>query len=249
MLLTAQRVRTQGGTREGINVFLFSHASMASAALKALSTDAIVEKTPGTLMLEVIAIPPGMNDVTSYLDVVSPDQVLATELAHALEAAATRYPALGSMPALWEQGDLRLRFLANASCHPDAPTEFRRLNDKLRSVLASGLANPSPLRPGVARAPNPLRVLVRPDGEGRRYALDEESRRLLRRVRPDLPLAASLGVSSEHVDTLNHLYGSGASHAQFAAALTGLSIEALKALAGVSFLDETGRLLWSTETR
>ncbi len=248
MYLTAQRVRSAGGNRQGVNVFLYSHQAMPAAALARMPIQMIADQNPGELALEVIALPPGTNEVTSYLDVVAPDDALGKNLARALDSAATHFPNASVFPLAWEHGELRLRYHVNPALHPDAESEFRRLKDKLRLVLGSGLTGGGPTRPAGGRAPNPLRIVTERDDEGRRYRLETESLRLLRSLRPDLSFPASLGVSTENEGLLRRLYGSSETYGQYAIALTGLAVEQLKALAGVIVIDEHGQSVWTTET-
>jgi hypothetical protein len=243
MYLTAQRVQTRDRSREGVNVFVFRHGQGAPGIdWRAPDVARIADSNPGTLMLELISVPPAMNDVTSYLDVVAPEGERSAELARAIQQGATLYPGTEKVPATWSAGPVHLRFQANPLIHPDAASEFQRLKDRLLLVLGSGLAAGT-TRGGVLRAPTPLRVESRRELRGVRYFLDAASRRLLHEARPELQLPQSLGVTEENLEALTSMYGA-AIHEEFAVALTGLGLDQIRAVSGIVFLDPEGRISW-----
>lgn len=242
MYLTAQRVRSPEGLREGINVFLFSLDPTSAVDWNGPDIDAIAA-SPGRLVLEVIAVPPGMNSVNSYLDAVAPEGTTSAALATQVERLATRFEE-AAPASTWGEGSVWLRFYANPASHPDAASEFRRLKDRLLLTLGT-VATPGAPRAGTLPAPRPLRILSTEDESGVRYVLEDQSRRMLRTVRPDLRLPLSLGVTHENRADLLGIYG-GHAYQDFAVALTGLALDQLEALAGVEILAPDGCVLWSS---
>lgn len=243
MYLTAHRVRSPSGQREGINVFVYGLS--ADVAIEWTRPDVVdlASANPGKLLLEVIEVPPAMNDVSSYLDVVAPDGLSSAQLARTIEHAASLYPAEPKLPVTWRVAPAGLKFHANPAFHPDPPSELRRLKQKLLMVL--GFALSPGQQPQVAPAHNPLRVTTTPDDVGVRYMLDAESRRRLWRLRREaLPL--SMGVTHDGQEELRKLYGAALFYSECATALTGLSIDRINALAGIVFLGARGELLWSS---
>jgi hypothetical protein len=245
MYLTAQRVQTRDKKREGINVFIFCHNSQTSQIdWNEPDIALIADKCPGTLMLELIAIPPAMNDVTSYLDIVAPEESSSAVIAKAIQDGAARYPGTQIVPSIWAADSIHLRFQANPLFHPDLTSEFRRLKDRLLSMLGSGLAI-GQQRAKITTAPNPLRVITKQDDRGIRFFLDDNSRRVLRHARPELQIPVSLGITHENSEALQTMYGS-AQYPAFAIALTGLNLDQLKEFAGIMFLGPNGNVLWSS---
>jgi hypothetical protein len=130
MLLSAQRVRSPQGL-VGVNTYVYRHAAGRwSSDLARLEADA-------ELVAQQFEIPPGGNDVRSYLDVFAPEETPIAEIAQ----AATRIrsgadPA--SFPTVFHDGDLSLRFGLVAGLVPSWHTEWTDLISRLLLSVASG---------------------------------------------------------------------------------------------------------------
>lgn len=145
MYATAHRVRS-GKDVEGINAFLHRHGQ--DAAWPA-DPSAIPERDPGQQVWDAVTVPPGGNDVLSYLDVIAPDGVGVEELDVALTGlwldlqAAEQDPphpwAVLPNPLIYRRGRVVLRFGT-----VDRMAAARALElGALRTALAPALAHPS----------------------------------------------------------------------------------------------------------
>lgn len=135
MYLTAQRVRSTDLSREGINVFLYVHDEDEAARSNWQKPDLeeIASSNPGRLVVELVAVTPGSNDVTSYIDAVFPEGKSINEVRDSIQTAAALYPG----PTAWSAKSVWIRYYANEALHPDLASEFNRLKDKLLLVLGS----------------------------------------------------------------------------------------------------------------
>jgi len=101
MMLSAQRVRSARGV-VGVNLYEYRHVAPGwSIDLDVLEHDA-------ELMRQEFEIPPGGNDVRSYLDVFAPEGTNALEIARAVAAARSGTDP-SAFPALFHEGDVTLR--------------------------------------------------------------------------------------------------------------------------------------------
>lgn len=80
MLLTAQRVISPTRTT-GVNVYHFLHGSYVWMRVP---DDFLPDTNPGELVDEWLEVPPGENQVASYLDVVLPDETSSTDVLQCL---------------------------------------------------------------------------------------------------------------------------------------------------------------------
>jgi hypothetical protein len=80
MYATAQRVRSTGG-KEGLNGFLHMHGPGFPWPPDPWN---LPETRPGEQVSEDVDVPPGGNNVRSYLDVIAPDKTPADEIDAAL---------------------------------------------------------------------------------------------------------------------------------------------------------------------
>ena len=86
MYLTAQRVLAPQSTQTGINAFLYTHAGRTWC----VPPSDIPDADPGLLNKMGIEVPPPGNRVRSYLDIVAPDDLGASELQRRLIAFLKR---------------------------------------------------------------------------------------------------------------------------------------------------------------
>lgn len=102
MLLSAQRVRSPQGLT-GINCYVYRHAPGAwkISDLAALEHAAILEA-------QDFEVPPGGNDVRSYLDIFVPEGTSSTEIA-GIAAAIRGGPNPSSFPAAFAFGAIVFR--------------------------------------------------------------------------------------------------------------------------------------------
>lgn len=99
MLLTAQRVVSPRGAR-GVNVYQYLHGSHTWTRVP----DALLpDVNPGELVSQWLEVPPGENQIVSYLDVVAPDQVSAPDVHQRLASLKHHLPATGHrIEAYWD---------------------------------------------------------------------------------------------------------------------------------------------------
>lgn len=102
MLLSAQRVRSPHGV-SGINRYAYRHGRQpwSVANLEALEHAA-------TLVSQDLEVPPGGNEVRSFLDVFAPDGTSPVELAR-LAASVRGGPDPTSFPAVFTCGSVVFR--------------------------------------------------------------------------------------------------------------------------------------------
>lgn len=70
MLITSQRVRSERTGEQGINTFVYEHGEMPWPE----EPSQLLDLDQGTLVFRSYEVPPGGNQVRSYLDIVTPDQ-------------------------------------------------------------------------------------------------------------------------------------------------------------------------------
>lgn len=132
MLLSAQRVRSRHGVT-GINVYVYRHPPGAwdPSSLEALERGAGLE-------LQELEVPPGGNDVRSYLDLFAPEGTSSSELAR-VTAVIRSGPDPSSFPAVFEDGPIVIRLGLVFGLVPSWRNE---LTDLVSRVLLSAEAHP-----------------------------------------------------------------------------------------------------------
>lgn len=242
MYITAQRVQRQQDAREGINVYVYTHRLAPAAGIDwdAPDVERIADHAPGHLQCVVRSVLGEDNLVLSFLDVAVADDVEHAEIAGRLDQAMTQFPG-GAGPVVWHAARMGLRFYAGPQAHEVPANELRRLKDELMPILAGGIATASPMPPPIP-APMPLRAFVLHDDVGYRYEIEEQSRRRLQDLLPDVTIPAFLGVPYEVHEALGgHLF------VEYAQVLTHLPLEKINALSGLVFIEqESGRPLWDS---
>jgi hypothetical protein len=124
MILTAQHVRTSEGV-EGINAFCRFHGPHEW-------TDQPPEDLPeGELVNQNISLPPGGNDVRSYLDITAPDETPTQEIRKAIVQFIERSRGR-SLPWTGTIGRCTLRFGVEQALHV-------RWHEELRQLLLAAL--------------------------------------------------------------------------------------------------------------
>jgi hypothetical protein len=99
VLLTAQRVVSARGAR-GVNVYRYLHGSPAWTRVP---DELLPDVNPGELVDQWLEMPPGENQILSYLDVVAPDQVSAPDAHQRLASLKYHLQATGSRTeAYWD---------------------------------------------------------------------------------------------------------------------------------------------------
>ena len=86
MYLTAQRV-VSPSCLEGLNAFFYTHGAQTWSGLPPPD---MPDKDPGTLVQELITVPPPGNHVRSYLDIVAPDETPSAEIRQSLVTFLSR---------------------------------------------------------------------------------------------------------------------------------------------------------------
>lgn len=119
MILTAQHVRASTG-EEGINAFCRLHG------LHAWTDPPPEDLAAGELVNQAISLPPGGNDVRSYLDVIAPDETPTQEIRNAVVPFVGRSRGR-TLPWIATIGRCTFRFGVEQGLHASWSEEFRRL--------------------------------------------------------------------------------------------------------------------------
>ena len=149
--LTAQRIRSRGKTSlgtsstegTGISVAYYRHGHDMLPRLPTGVPDIsrISTTDPGSLVSSASDIPPGGNDVLSYLDVAAPDHISPDELWRHLGAVESKVVAAG-LPDKWEDRDVAVAFFVHGITGVRARHEFAALKNRLLAHLRT-TRNPS----------------------------------------------------------------------------------------------------------
>jgi hypothetical protein len=123
MILTAQHVRAPTGA-EGINAFCRMHGPRGWT--DSTSGDPAGDLAAGELVNQAISIPPGGNEVRSYLDVIAPDETTTQELRSAVVLFVDRSRGR-TLPWAETIGRCTFRFGVEQALHASWPEEFRQL--------------------------------------------------------------------------------------------------------------------------
>jgi hypothetical protein len=129
MYATAHRV-TRGDGQEGINTFLYLHGP----TLPVVDAAAIPEQQPGRLTRHRTPVPPGNNVVSSYLDVIAPDDTSMPELERQLAMLRADLPERRN-PTVFRGERVTLRFGVQLVLEPEREAEFERLAQSLLEQL------------------------------------------------------------------------------------------------------------------
>ena len=229
MYVTAHRVHR--GAVTGINTFLHLHGGSDSQIdWQYPDVRFVAEHCPGAFVVQRAEVPPGNNPVSSYLDVVAPDDIDGTQLL--LSIGRARFT--GAAGDVWHDGPVGYRFYCSPGCPSASEFELLRAHVGL-------MVHDAQKKFLLIHAHDPLVIEISNDDTGIRYRLDERSQHRIVQAYPHV-IPASLGVFFEHRDSLLALWGEETYHFEIAKAVTGLDGPALSALGGVVFRDRYGNL-------
>lgn len=129
MLLTAQRV-VSSAAEEGVNAFCNLHGPYT---WEGEPPAGIPESDPGEPANQRIAVPPGGNQVRSYLDVVAPDETPTSEVLSAVQQFVV---AMRDRPLPWKStiGRCTIRFGIDLGLEQKWVEEFRLLFEAAMQV-------------------------------------------------------------------------------------------------------------------
>ena len=240
MYLTAHRVHSRVHGRAGINAFRYLHGD---ARLPGMSWDVpdvglVAQAYPGRLDLDETEVPPGGNDVLSYLDVVAADGTSAQTFRAALEQFRERVGHRAT-PLRETIDRVGIQFGLVLGLEGQEQREF----DSLRERIWALLDTPRTAERGPTRAhPEPLVINVELTPTGYACRLDAESaRRVAAQLGYDIP-RERVSVETQVAQSFETLHG--ALTPELAQLLTRMSAAALVALGGVRFVQhDSGRVL------
>ena len=226
MYLAAQRVRSTG--RTGVNVFLYRHppGSIAWA-----DPGHVVEQMPGELVSSEIEVPPGGNEVLSFLDVVAAEEVSSdavVDLVDQLREEALRDGVAGA------EG-VGVRFSATGALTARAAQEWQELVHRAFRLLL----HPTPL---AWRSGEGLVITREANAERYLFTLTPKSLSKLREMLGQEWSAPKVTVAHATMDDLG-LAGFDA-YEQIATAMTGYRLDELLPLGRIRVADPRGTLLW-----
>lgn len=235
MYATAQRVRREG--RDGINAFVFSHASEAFGNIDWEHPDLplIAREHPGDRRAERVDITPGGNQVLSFLDVVARDDTPIDRIRSAVSAVGSRVTQTGHPERT--EGAIPVWFNF-------APTERPRLHEVF-NALSRSLVELLEGSGSVAELPTPIRILRTMDDDGSCfYQVDSRDlSRVQAAIDPSAVIRpARIHVGQDVVPAFEAIHGPILSHVILA--VTALEMDKLRELGGYEVIDgRTGVVL------
>ena len=230
--LTAQKVVSPATGQTGINSFRYAKAAVRSFEL--LQTADV-----GELEAQHLEVPPGGNDILCYLDVLAPDTAEPAAINQVLEALRKTWSKERRGSA--EIDEVRALFVPGRT---PAEAVSGELDGLVRGLLAVAAAAPSP----APLETHPITILVSPQPEGRRYALDQESARRLRVVNGPEWQQASVSVAGDVAADFAKVAAPNFGELNHSLVLTLTGLDVLRLLAnfgGVRFVAQPGgKTLW-----
>jgi hypothetical protein len=241
MYITAQRVKSRTD-QIGINAFVHLHGEGDAAGIDWENIDIsyISEQATGSLVSEHIKVTPGGNQVLSYLDVACPDDTPMEEMEQAVFYAKEALKT-SIRPLARRFGQIVVRFGAIFGLEDAEGLEYDEL---ARRLLELARQRTTPAWFGKP----PLCINVTSSAERLTFRLADEDARRARDVKDvSLPLGV-VHIDYDTYEDFERLHGDFMMH--ILPTVTGLSLEQLRALGGVSVVQaETGRILWEWPRR
>jgi hypothetical protein len=234
MYLTAHRVWSRIEAQEAIHAFYYRHgATPQKVDWNSPDIARIADAEPGELIASQVVLPPGGNEVKSYLDVAAPDATPVTQVEAAVATFETDVTSSTSATVTALVDGVALRFYARSSAISSKREEFAALWAEARKLYE----HPSPSAPLV------VKVEETPEGELRLH-LDEASGDRVRAVLGADWAVPRILVEADAVRLFADLRGSwlGA----LIPVLAGLDADRVAALGGIRFeRTRDGATLWS----
>jgi len=228
--VAAQRVRSASGV--GINVFIYRHASakVPTRSDGAIDVVRVAEEFPGQLVSSNTQIPPGGNEVLSYLDIAAADGTSVDQLA---SLSLPRKPGGIVIPHVWPHNGIGARFGTRSFVHEAAAAEeFGQLKDAMIDALRS------PQTTRKSGAAPPLTIEVSHLADVLSFSLKQESRERLLSLGVSLPAVGSINITTTTLDDFEAVLGAFARHV--APLLTNMALDQLSAVGGVQFVPASG---------
>lgn len=234
MYCGAQRVRS--AARAGINGFLFWHLGsfLPLTATGHPDLELVSKFHPGTLVQLQSDIPPGGNEVLSFLDVAAPDSVPGSIIAEHLRSVEAEVPGW-KMPATWRSPDIELSLFFSARNLDGslARREFKALCDRLIPLLTGDYS---------MAAAEPFEAILRRVPEGFQLEWTGASKQRLREV-GFLPITLTFSSDVAHDWAAQGPPDPLLAHS--VAAMAGADLYQLVRLGGVVVLSEESRkIVW-----
>lgn len=244
MYATALHVKRRSPALTGVNTYLYTHGD---EGLDWQQPDhKIVQDVPGRLVASWTTVPPGSNEVRSFLDIVGPDQTPIDDVRTLLTDLESMIDGSSSKPVCRRES-LQARFSVSLGLQrlPSMRAEFTRLARHLVAMLDRRAGFTSTI--GNLLVPQaPLRVLVTKDEFGTIFQLDPPSMQRLTEFNPGLA-SARVGIRDDTREYFESLHGP--IFREVALLLTGLNDEQLHTVGGIVF-EEAGSdaPMWSSST-
>lgn len=223
MYLTAQRVWSRVLRRSAIHAFFYRHPTPLSAPV---DVSKIAFRNPGELVASHVELPPGGNEVHSYLDIASAGDLLETDLENVIAALTEGTQPSSKPPITKTLEEVAARFHWTSPVASPA-SELAELASALRALYSK------------ARHAEPLIIRVARSASSVRYSLDPSSATRVRELMgPRWPTPPAISVD---VDTLAAFEAArGSIHHELIPLLTGLNASQLHAIGGVSVVTDSG---------
>jgi hypothetical protein len=234
MYAGAQRVRSR--ERTGINVFRYSHGSspIPRTATGHPDLNQVANHHPGQLISALQDVPPGFNDVLSFLDVAAPDEIALSEVTLLLELVELEI-SKAHLPKTWyaQAAEVTVTFSARNLSGEPARQEYDALKRRLLRLLAEDHAV-------AADAPLDAQLIKGSDG----YELIWTPPAKARLVAAGFHPAARLRVAYDVVDQWDVSGLPGPLIAHSLAAMAGADLHELVRRGGVRVLSDTRAIVW-----
>jgi len=234
MYAGAQRVRNR--ERGGINAFLYSHgsSSIPKTATGHPNLEEVATHHPGQLVQALTEVPPGWNDVLSFLDVAAPETIAIPEVILQLDRLATEVSTV-DLPKTWYPpgAEIAISFSARNLSGEPARQEYDALKRRLVHLLT---------RDHVVAAGNSFdaQLVKRSDEFELMWTPAAKERLLAAGFHP----AASLRVAYDVADQWGKSGLPGPLVAHSLAAMAGTDLHELVRRGGVRVLSEDGAIVW-----
>lgn len=137
MLVSALRVRTPDKSREGINIYYYESGKVD---WRGGDIGELMNQATGSLKKSFVEVPPGGNEVRTYLDVAAPDDLPLDAIHSAFTEFWTRHRLL---PVPWEgkSGDVAFQYNSEIQLSPVGAIESRKLFDHCKTAIIAARAD------------------------------------------------------------------------------------------------------------
>lgn len=227
MYLTAHHVWSRQLDRAAVHAFHYRHAGTPGVTWHPPDIARIADESPGELIASSVVLPPGGNEVRSYLDVAWPDETPFDEVIAAVAHLSIDVAASTASTVIRTEGVIGLRFYARPATQHARSADFDELWNSARSLAE----HPT--------TPAPLVVRVETTEVGERFALEDASADRIRALLGPDWARPTISVDRDTAEDFRALRGD--LDVNLIPVLTGLDVPQVTALGGIRFERATER--------